>query len=45
MRLGRGRTLKPKFIKQMIAPAYVVLEFKDGMIMAETWYYNGEVFH
>jgi hypothetical protein len=27
------------------APAYAVLKFKDGKIIAETWYYNGEVFH
>jgi ketosteroid isomerase-like protein len=31
--------------KWATAPAYAVLEFKDGMIAAETWYYNGEVFH
>jgi hypothetical protein len=27
------------------APAYAVLEFKNGKILNETWYYNGEVFH
>jgi ABC-type Fe3+-hydroxamate transport system substrate-binding protein len=31
--------------KRETAPAYAVLEFKDGKIVAETWYYNGEVFH
>jgi ketosteroid isomerase-like protein len=31
--------------KWATAPAYAVLEFKDGKIIAETWYYNGEVFH
>jgi hypothetical protein len=31
--------------KMASVPAYVVLEIKDGLIIAETWYYNGEVFY
>ena len=30
--------------EMVTVPAYVVLEVKDGLIIAETWYYNGEVF-
>jgi ketosteroid isomerase-like protein len=29
--------------KWIAAPGYVVLEMKDGKIIAETWYYNGDV--
>jgi hypothetical protein len=29
--------------KWVNAPGYVVLEIKDGKIVAETWYFNGDV--
>jgi hypothetical protein len=31
--------------EMLTVPAYVVLEIKDGKVVNETWYYNGEVFH
>jgi len=31
--------------KWIYVPAYVVLEFKDSLIVTETWYYDGSVFH
>lgn len=31
--------------KWITVPAYAVLEFKDCKVLAETWYYDGSVFH
>ena len=31
--------------KWATTPAFALLEFKDGKIISETWYYDGSVFH
>ncbi len=31
--------------KWIYGPAYAVLEFKDSLIVTETWYYDGSMFH
>jgi hypothetical protein len=42
---GNFSQVAPSTQKMVTVPEYNLLEFKDGKIIAESLFYNGEAFH